>query len=170
MFEYSTSRPLAICAAKLRRNLSFDSKNHQTVNQLNAHTQPSTTIPTAPDRSTQSLYNQFEKVRLVKMLPQLARPLFRATAPTMSTLLRTTLCAAQQQARISTQTSSVFSRIAARPSLAIAARPAWEVQTRGMKVRSSVKKLCDGCKVRMSCFSYRDERVEEGENGGRFWE
>lgn len=161
MFEYSTSSPLAICAAKLRQNLSFDSKNHQTVNQSIAHIQPNTTIPTAPDRSTQPLYNQFEKSQPVRMLPQLTRPLFRATAPTMSTLLRSTFCAAQQQARISTQTSSVFSRIAARPSLAIAARPAWEVQTRGMKVRSSVKKLCDGCKVRISCFSYRDETVWE---------
>lgn len=84
------------------------------------------------------------------MLPQLARPFFRASAPTMSTLLRTTFCAVQQQARISTQNSSIISRIAARPTLAVAARPAWEIQTRGMKVRSSVKKLCDGCKVRTS--------------------
>lgn len=46
-------------------------------------------------------------------------------------------------------------------------RPAWGAsamdmsrQLRGMKVRSSVKKLCDGCKVRRRSLHYTTEGTE----------
>jgi large subunit ribosomal protein L36 len=41
-------------------------------------------------------------------------------------------------------------KLSARPRLELARRVIPEF-TRGMKVRSSVKKLCDGCKVRIGC-------------------
>lgn len=39
-------------------------------------------------------------------------------------------------------------RLPARPALTTTATALLQQQVRGMKVRSSVKKLCDGCKVR----------------------
>jgi hypothetical protein len=41
-------------------------------------------------------------------------------------------------------------------------------QVRGMKVRSSVKKLCEGCKVRTSFF-YLDLTMRDWDDG-RVWE
>nr|OQO22099.1 hypothetical protein B0A51_09555 [Rachicladosporium sp. CCFEE 5018] len=69
---------------------------------------------------------------------------FPARSSHASTALRlrhhSSLCA-----NTNTSLTTAFRSLALRPALA---QPTWQLQTqiRGMKVRSSVKKLCDGCK------------------------
>ncbi|KAF1350111.1 ribosomal protein L36-domain-containing protein [Delphinella strobiligena] len=76
------------------------------------------------------------------MISLATRTLFRATP---------TICARNIQAPKTTQFSTLTSLIRNTSPLALT-RPVasslipWATQTRGMKVRSSVKKLCDGCK------------------------
>lgn len=55
----------------------------------------------------------------------------------------------------------------------LSTRAAWDVsttdvpgQSRGMKVRSSVKKLCDGCKVRPRFLFVGGLRLEIGDDNG----
>ncbi|GME65934.1 ribosomal protein L36 [Neofusicoccum parvum] len=70
--------------------------------------------------------------------------------PTLAALATTTTAAA------AAPTTRAYSALQPWRSAAAAARPTtttttqllWAQQVRGMKVRSSVKKLCDGCKVK----------------------
>lgn len=63
-----------------------------------------------------------------------------------STVLRVAQCAAvrtPQNMSITTQARTLWQTTSARPTLSVVKLGE---QIRGMKVRSSVKKLCDGCK------------------------
>ena len=54
--------------------------------------------------------------------------------------------------------SWLLGKLEKRPGLAIARRAEPEL-SRGMKVRSSVKKLCDGCKVRRLYMPFEGWRI-----------
>lgn len=90
------------------------------------------------------------------MFAQATRTLFRASPALCSRTLRTPTMVAP----FSTQSSLVARGCVlslARPSATQISFP-WAAQTRGMKVRSSVKKLCDGCKVRKEANPKRIKR------------
>jgi len=90
----------------------------------------------------------------------LLRP-FRTTSPDSMTTFRTLFTAA----------NTVLTRSLRRPQLPLAAISTWTPtsvqsleQIRGMKVRSSVKKLCDGCKV---CLPYNWFTMKQEDVGGK---
>ncbi|CAE7205995.1 hypothetical protein P3342_011488 [Pyrenophora teres f. teres] len=90
------------------------------------------------------------------LLP-LFRPLslrapLRTTLRTPKVHIHTPTCACFSTARLTRPTASLSARFAglsmsnASPMASGKVASGMRIQTRGMKVRSSVKKLCDGCK------------------------
>jgi large subunit ribosomal protein L36 len=119
----------------------------------NSDSSQSTPVPTLHTNST--------------MFSQATRSLFRA-APVarspVSVCARTAFSTYSANSLISRMSQMSLARPIASPTKSLVAFQ----QTRGMKVRSSVKKLCDGCKVRTNgpqiCWEPRYSQTRERDN------